>query len=80
MESSAREARLRSGQSGRYPGVAPGEWKTAAALADQVLAGLLLRGEESALRGRVLPEAYFEFRGGSTKGGERIGLRHCGAA
>ena len=70
-----REARLRPGNAGLYPGIPPGEWRTAAILADQVLAGLLLRGVDAALRGRVLLEAHFEFRGGSTTGGEREGLR-----
>jgi hypothetical protein len=70
-----REARLRSGCAELYPGIRAGEWRTAAVLADQVLAGLLLRGTETALRGRVLPEAHFEFRGGTTQGGERGGMR-----
>jgi len=70
-----REARLRPGNSELYPGIRAGEWRTAAILADQVLAGLLLRGVDAALRGRVLLETHFEFRGGSTTGGEREGVR-----
>ena len=71
----AREARLRPGHAGMYPGIRPNEWRTAASLADQVLAGQLLRGRETAWMGRVLPEAHFEFRGGKTEGGLREGLR-----
>lgn len=70
-----REARLRPGNSELYPGIPGGEWRTAASLADQVLAGQLLRGVVTAVRGRVLPEAHFEFRGGVTTGGEREGMR-----
>lgn len=70
-----REARLRPGNAELYPGISAGEWKTAAVVADQVLAGLLLRGVEAAVRGRVLLETHFEFRGGSTTGGEREGIR-----
>jgi hypothetical protein len=70
-----REARLRSGSAELYPGIRPGEWRTAAVLADQVLASMLLRGVDTALRGRALPDAHFEFRGGTTTGGEREGMR-----
>lgn len=71
----ARQARLRPGSAALYPGINPGEWRTAAILADQVLAGLLLRGVDAALRGRVLLESHFDFRGGKTTGGEREGMR-----
>jgi len=70
-----REARLRQASAEHYPGITAGEWRTAASLADQVLAGQLLRGVVMALRGRVLPEAHFEFRGGVASGGEREGVR-----
>jgi hypothetical protein len=70
-----REARLLPASADLYPGIRAGEWKSAAVLADQVLASLLLRGSDTALRGRVLPEADFEFRGVSTAGGEREGVR-----
>jgi hypothetical protein len=71
----AREARLRLGNSELYPGIPAGEWRTAAVMADQVLAGQLLRGVDAAIRGRVLLESHFEFRGGVTTGGERGGMR-----
>lgn len=70
-----REARLRYVDPGLYPGLAAGEWRTAAVLADQMLAGQLLRGMVTAVRGRVLPEDHFEFRGGVATGGEREGVR-----
>jgi hypothetical protein len=70
-----REARLRPGKAELYPGIRPGEWRTAASLADQVLAGQLLRGMATAVRGRMLPEDHFEFRGGVAAGGEREGMR-----
>ena len=70
-----REARLLPGSADMYPGIRSGEWKPAAALADEVLAGLVLRGNDMALRGRVLPETHFEFRGGRSRGGERDGVR-----
>jgi hypothetical protein len=70
-----REARLRPGNAELYPGIRAGEWRTAAILADQVLAAYLLRGLTAAVRGRVLPETHFEFRGGISSGGEREGMR-----
>ena len=70
-----REARLRPDRAELYPGIRAGEWRTAASLADQVLAGQLLRGVLTAVTGRVLPEAHFEFRGGVATGGERVGMR-----
>lgn len=75
MKRSVREACLRGGHGSVYPGLIAGEWKTAAVLADQVLAARLLRGETAAVRGRVLPENHFTFRGGVSTGGERDGLR-----
>lgn len=68
-----REARLRAEHSHRYPGVRPERWEPAATVADRVLAGWLLRGSLIALRGRVLQDAHFEFRGGSERGREREG-------
>jgi hypothetical protein len=74
-ERSVREACLRAGHGSLYPGLIAGEWRTAAVLADRVLAGHLLRGAAAAVRGRVLPESHFAFRGGISTGGEREGLR-----
>ena len=72
---SLREACLRAGHGSLYPGLIVGEWKTAAVLADQVLAAHLLGGAAAAVRGRVLPEIHFAFRGGVSTGGQREGIR-----
>ncbi len=66
-----REARLRAEYGALYPGLPAGQWEPAAILADRVLADCLLRGSNSALRGRPLVDAHFEFRGGEFRGGER---------
>lgn len=47
-------------------------------LADRLLADSLIRGSTAALRGRVLPEADFEFRGGTGRRGQREGVRSHG--
>lgn len=70
-----REARLRPECGELYPRLVPGEWETAVVLANRLLAECLLRGSEAALRGRVLLDAHFEFRGGVSRGGERDGTR-----
>jgi hypothetical protein len=70
-----REARLRPEFAELYPGVRAGEWMAAAVLADTVLADRLLRGHAVDIRGRVLEEAHFDFRGGVGQG-EREGVRH----
>jgi len=70
-----REARLRSEYAVIYPAVKPDVWESAVTVADRLLAGCLLQGSHTALRGRLLTEAHFEFRGGSSRGGERLGVR-----
>ncbi|HJR16542.1 MAG TPA: hypothetical protein VJ808_06790 [Gemmatimonadales bacterium] len=70
-----REARLRPEYAFIYPTLKPGVWESAATLADRLLADCLLRGRDSALRGRLLLDAHFEFRGGCSRGGERMGVR-----
>jgi hypothetical protein len=70
-----REARLRPEHGREYPEIPPGRWESAATVADRVLAGWLLRGNLLAIRGRVLLEEHFEFRGGTERGGERGGAR-----
>jgi hypothetical protein len=70
-----REARLRPEHAHEYPDIRPERWEPAATLADRVLAGWLLRGNLLAIRGRVLLEEHFEFRGGTERGGEREGAR-----
>ena len=71
-----RQARLKSEYSFLYPGIEAGIWAPAASLADRLLADWLLHGRGAALRGRQLLDAHFEFRGGSSQGGERAGIRN----
>ena len=59
-----REARLRPEHAHRYPGLRAEDWVSAATLADQVLAGALLRGRDTSLWDRLLRDEHFEFRGG----------------
>ena len=73
-----REARLRPEHAHEYPDIRPERWEPAATVADRVLAGWLLKGNLLAIRGRVLLEEHFEFRGGSERGGEREGARPRG--
>lgn len=70
-----REARLKPEYALLYPSLEPGVWQSAVTLADRLLADCLLHGRDTALRGRMLLDAHFEFRGGSSRGGERIGMR-----
>ena len=63
-----REARLLPGAAQHYPWIAADRWQPAALLADQVLAGHLLRGTHQVACRRLLPEAHFEFRGGAARG------------
>jgi hypothetical protein len=62
--SGRREARLRPEHAHRYPGLHAENWVPAATLADQVLAGALLRGRDTSLWDRLLRDEHFEFRGG----------------
>jgi hypothetical protein len=64
---STREARLSPQAAHQYPWIEAGRWQPAAALADQVVAGRLLRGTHHLPRGRALPDAHFEFRGGTDR-------------
>jgi hypothetical protein len=64
---SRREARLHPEQADLYPGLVPGQWESAAMLADRVLAARLLRGRDLLHPGRILADAHFEFRGGQAR-------------
>jgi hypothetical protein len=76
----SREALLRPEFAYLYPSLKSGEWASAAILADRVLAASLIRGSDSALRGRMLLDTHFEFRGGESDAGEREGVRFRRAA
>lgn len=63
---SPREARLRPEHAAIYPGVPAGEWIAAAALARQILTGLVGReGQPPLINARLMNDQHFEFRGGS---------------
>jgi hypothetical protein len=61
---SRREARLRAEHAVCYPGVRAGVWEPAAVLVDRIVAARLLSGGQVEIRGRVLADEHFEFRGG----------------
>jgi hypothetical protein len=68
-----REARLRPEFAALYPGVEPGVWQDAPALAEQMLTEHLLRTSPGyMLSERVLAKEHFEFRGGSPDSRPRI--------
>lgn len=75
LGTTCREARLRAEFGALYPGLRAGEWEPAAVVADRVLAQSLLRAGHGTILGRVLLEAHFDFRHGTSLGGERHGLR-----
>jgi hypothetical protein len=59
-----REARLRPEFADLYPTLIPGQWESAARIAEVVLARLLLLEiSEVPIQDRVLNEEHFEFRG-----------------
>lgn len=59
-----REARLRPEFAYLYPGLTPGQWESAARIAEAVLANLMLQEmAEAPASERVLPEEHFDFRG-----------------
>jgi hypothetical protein len=61
-----REARLKPEHAHLYPGVEPGTWQPAAALADRVLACRLMSPSGGfGLMERALSGGQFEFRGGA---------------
>jgi len=70
-----REARVRPEYAAFYPALRPGEWAAAAIVADRVVAGRLICGSGTVVRGRVLLDSHFEFRGGGSERGERNGVR-----
>jgi hypothetical protein len=60
-----REARLREEFAGKYRGIEPGVWFSAAGLAEQLITRLLQEGvSDEELPQRVLDPTHFEFRDG----------------
>jgi hypothetical protein len=71
-----REVQLRPAFAATYPGIDPGHWYTAAALAGQVKGTRILREGPAVQFGNwILPPNHFEFRGGSPRSGASVGLR-----
>jgi hypothetical protein len=63
-----REARVRPEYAHLYPMLKPGAWDSAAVTAEKVAAIRLQQLADSyVLHDRVLPEAHFEFRGGTPR-------------
>lgn len=67
MAREIREARLLAEYGRHYPGLTPGAWLPAADIAEHIVD--LVRRERGSLgiRGRVLAEDHFEFRGGEPR-------------
>jgi hypothetical protein len=63
-----REARLRPEYAQLYPMLEAGRWELASVAAEKVAATRLLQlADTFVLHDRVLPDAHFEFRGGSAR-------------
>jgi hypothetical protein len=63
-----REARLRPEYAHLYPMLKPGAWDSAAVTAEKVAAIRLQQlADAYVLHDRVLPDAHFEFRGGTPR-------------
>ena len=69
MRRGRRQARLRPEYAAIYPGVPAGEWRPVGELLDCVAAARLRAGRRSGelLRGRVLDDRHFDFRGGGDR-------------
>ena len=77
-EPDVREARLRRDHAGRYPGIDPDVWFTAATLAEH-LELRRTRGEKDLPGGsRTLIQEHFEFRGGERPVGARAAFGRRG--
>jgi hypothetical protein len=77
MRTGRRQARLRPEYAVLYPGVPADEWKPIGELLDCVAAARLRAGRRSGelLRGRLLDDRHFEFRGGEDRPPGRTGHR-----
>jgi hypothetical protein len=77
-EPEVREARLRPEFAALYPGLEPGTWRDAKALAEQMLTEHLLRPSPGyGLSERVLARQHFDFRGGNAGSRPRIARTRC---
>jgi hypothetical protein len=68
-----REARLKPEFAPLYPGLPAGQWRTVGEVLDSIRAARLLGSRTSGemLRGRMLDDQHFEFRGESQGGRSR---------
>lgn len=75
MQTGRRQARLRPEYSALYSGVPVDEWRPIGELLDCVAAARLRAGRRSGelLRGRVLDDRHFEFRGTGDRPAGRAG-------
>ena len=75
MQTGRRRARLRPEYAALYPGVPADEWRPIGELLDCVAAARLRAGRRSGelLRGRLLDDRHFEFRGGGERPPDRRG-------
>jgi hypothetical protein len=66
MQAERRQARLKPEYAALYPGVPANEWRTVGELVDSVVAARLRAGRRSGelLKGHMLDDRHFEFRGG----------------
>jgi hypothetical protein len=71
-----REVQLKPEFAHYYPALQPGRWYTAAAITGLVKGNrLVTEGLDLEFAGRILQEDHFEFRGGSARYGNWMGLR-----
>lgn len=68
MTDEIREARLRPEAADRYPGLPSDRWLPATEIGARLLMQHLNTAEPPRLGNRLLDEAHFEFRGGTTRG------------
>jgi hypothetical protein len=64
MAAALREARLMAEYVESYPGLPAGVWLPAGEVAEHIVAVVRREGGRLGLRGRVMADEHFEFRGG----------------
>lgn len=73
MAGTSREARLREEYVGLYPGLTAGRWLPAGEVAEHIVDMVRRERGSLGLRGRVMADEHFDFRGGGL--GEDRGSR-----
>ena len=64
MVDTSREARLREEYVGLYPGLTAGQWLPAGEVAEHIVDMVRRERGSLGLRGRVMADEHFDFRGG----------------